>query len=81
SHDNASGWTIKYYKGLGTSTSQEAKKYFSAILRHQLKFTYTGKSSDESIDLAFSKTKADSRKEWLANYVPGTYLDQSKGSL
>ena len=24
------GWTIKYYKGLGTSTAKEAKEYFSA---------------------------------------------------
>ena len=78
---NAGGWQVRYYKGLGTSTSAEAKKYFAAILRHQLQFTYTGNSSHKSIDLAFSKTKADARKEWLANFVPGTFLDQSKGSL
>lgn len=32
------GWAIKYYKGLGTSTAQEAKDYFSAIARHQIDF-------------------------------------------
>ena len=26
---NLKGWKIKYYKGLGTSTSKEAKEYFS----------------------------------------------------
>ncbi|KAI4845057.1 type II DNA topoisomerase [Aureobasidium sp. EXF-8845] len=29
------------------------------------------------IDLAFSKKKADERKLWLQNFVPGTYLDMS----
>eukprot|EP00972_Heterocapsa_arctica_P105303 15517519-Heterocapsa_arctica.AAC.1 len=28
------GWSIKYYKGLGTSTSQEAKEYFKNIDQH-----------------------------------------------
>jgi DNA topoisomerase-2 len=26
---NLKGWKIKYYKGLGTSTTKEAKEYFS----------------------------------------------------
>ena len=26
---NASSWTTKYYKGLGTSTKQEFQKYFA----------------------------------------------------
>lgn len=46
------GWSIKYYKGLGTSTSVEAKEYFAAIDRHQLDFemddaAVTGKNSSE----------------------------------
>lgn len=28
---NSKGWNIKYYKGLGTSTSKEAKEYFTDI--------------------------------------------------
>lgn len=28
------GWTIKYYKGLGTSTAKEAKEYFANLDRH-----------------------------------------------
>ena len=31
----------------------------------------------ELFDLAFSKKKADERKEWLRQFVPGTYLDHS----
>ena len=33
-HQNLKGWKVKYYKGLGTSTTKEAKEYFSAIDTH-----------------------------------------------
>ena len=42
SHNNGKGWGIKYYKGLGTSTSKEAKTYFSNMRQHQIDFRYTG---------------------------------------
>src|SRR5206468_710992 len=80
-NNNAAGWTIKYYKGLGTSTSSEAKEYFSSLNTHQLNFTYNGSDCDKSIELAFGKSKVDARKDWLAEYKQGTYLDQSKGFL
>ena len=35
-------WAIKYYKGLGTSTSVEAKQYFSNLSLHELTFTWSG---------------------------------------
>ena len=58
------GWKIKYYKGLGTSTSKEAREYFKQIQQLTVKFEMD-KMSDESIILAFDKKKADARKEWL----------------
>ena len=30
-NENNLGWTIKYYKGLGTSTATEFKEYFKII--------------------------------------------------
>lgn len=36
--NNAKGWTTKYYKGLGTSTSSEAKEYFSNLNIHEIHF-------------------------------------------
>ena len=36
--NDAKGWTIKYYKGLGTSTSSEAKDYFSNLDIHEIHF-------------------------------------------
>jgi len=36
------GYKVKYYKGLGTSTSAEAKEYFKAIDKHKITFKYSG---------------------------------------
>jgi DNA topoisomerase-2 len=36
--NDAKGWKIKYYKGLGTSTSAEAKEYFSHLDKHEITF-------------------------------------------
>jgi len=66
-------WKIKYYKGLGTSTSKEAKEYFMNLKINQYK--YTEGSSDESLILAFKKTEADQRKEWLKNFNEEIILD------
>ena len=59
------GWKVKYYKGLGTSTRDEAKDYFAKV--NAVKFDYTV-DSDPAIDLAFNKQRADDRKEWLKGY-------------
>ncbi len=64
--DQSRGWKVKYYKGLGTSTRDEAKEYFKDM--NIVKFSYTGKDSDKSIELAFNKSQADDRKEWLKTY-------------
>jgi DNA topoisomerase-2 len=58
------GWRIKYYKGLGTSTSAEAREYFKKIQDLTVKFDMDT-MTDESIILAFDKKKADARKSWL----------------
>lgn len=66
--DNAK-WTVKYYKGLGTSTSKEAKEYFQNMARHRIRFTYLGQQDDNNIIMAFSKKCVDQRKEWLLSYM------------
>lgn len=70
-------WTIKYYKGLGTSTPKDAKQYFSDLGKHVKDFTPCTDEDRGLIDLAFNKKKADMRKEWISEFVPGTFLDQS----
>jgi len=62
-------WRVKYYKGLGTSTSQEAKSYFAEMNRHRILFRYQDEEDDQSIDMAFNKKRADDRKTWLTSYM------------
>ena len=38
----APGWTIKYYKGLGTSDKKEAQEYFADIDLHRKTFVHQG---------------------------------------
>ena len=72
-------WSTKYYKGLGTSTGKEFKEYFAH--KKMVEFVHTGKESDDRLDMAFNKKRADDRKEWLANYSREAFLDTSKPSI
>ena len=67
--DNWHTYTAKYYKGLGTSTSKEAKEYFTDMLRHRIKFHHQSEQDDHSINLAFSKKAIEQRKEWLTGWM------------
>lgn len=76
--NSTSNWKIKYYKGLGTSSDEEAKEYF----RNMKKITYThSHNSDEKIDLAFNKKRSDDRKTWLINYDKNDVLDYTKDKV
>eukprot|EP00747_Dinoflagellata_sp_TGD_P131252 gnl/TRDRNA2_/TRDRNA2_174938_c5_seq9.p1 gnl/TRDRNA2_/TRDRNA2_174938_c5~~gnl/TRDRNA2_/TRDRNA2_174938_c5_seq9.p1 ORF type:complete len:1257 (-),score=367.55 gnl/TRDRNA2_/TRDRNA2_174938_c5_seq9:303-4016(-) len=80
-NNDGAGWKCKYYKGLGTSTSKEAKEYFSAIAQHTLKYKYEGIPDDTAIDLAFNKKRADDRKEWINSYHEGSLVDHTKDEV
>jgi DNA topoisomerase-2 len=81
SNDEGHGWTIKYFKGLGTSTAADAKKYFSDLKTHLKQFE-VGTDEDRSlIDMAFNKKKADDRKDWLKNFVPGTFMNHARAQI
>lgn len=67
--NNWPSYKIKYYKGLGTSTSKEAKEYFSDMIRHRIRFNYSGTQDDHSIQMAFSKKAVEQRKEWLTGWM------------
>ena len=72
---DSSKWNIKYYKGLGTSSSKEFKEYFAK--KKIVNFKSTEKCR-ESIDMVFNKKRANDRKEWLSNYDRNAYLNTSK---
>ena len=63
--NNSKQWTLKYYKGLGTSTPEEAQEWFKNL--HEIKYCYDD-STDESFSLAFNKKRSDDRKKWLSEY-------------
>lgn len=63
------GWTIKYYKGLGTSTPAEAKEYFAAFVNNLRPFRWKSDSDGEMLDMVFDKKRAADRRDWiLDNY-------------
>ena len=74
-----SGWNIKYYKGLGTSTGKEFKEYFEH--KKIVDFTHSGDTCDNAIDMVFNKKRADDRKTWLATYSRDRYLDTLQPSV
>ncbi|ORY32816.1 DNA topoisomerase [Naematelia encephala] len=80
-NNDGKGWTSKYYKGLGTSTSKDAQKYFSDLDKHRLSFETIKEEERVLIDMAFNKKKADDRKEWLRQFKPGTFLDHDVSSV
>ena len=71
------GWTIKYYKGLGTSTKTEFREYFEE--KKFVGFEHTGAMSDDAIDMVFNKKRADDRKNWLETvYDRKSFANTSK---
>ena len=77
--NDTKGWAIKYYKGLGTSTSKEFKEYFAN--KKIVYFTHDGASSDNIVDMVFNKKRTEERKEWLTNYDRNSYLDTNHNKV
>ncbi len=73
----SSGWFSTYYKGLGTIEPHEAKDFFKNINKHLIKICYDQPEETKNIvDLVFRQKRADDRKEWLLNYIPGKNVDK-----
>ena len=71
-------YSIKYYKGLGTSTSKEFKEYFEK--KKLVYFNNTEKCID-SIDMVFNKKRTNDRKNWLYDYDRASYLNTTKSEV
>jgi len=71
---DSSKWCIKYYKGLGTSTSKEFKEYF---LKKKIVNFKSTETSRQTIDMVFNKKRSDDRKNWLSHYDRHVYLNTS----
>jgi DNA topoisomerase II len=75
--NESNGWNVKYYKGLGTSTNKEAKEYFKNM--KCINYTWED-TSNENIELAFNKKRADDRKTWLYSYDKNNILQTASSN-
>tara|TARA_B110000093_G_C12966753_1_gene410012 strand:+ start:49 stop:2460 length:2412 start_codon:yes stop_codon:yes gene_type:complete len=66
-NNNTSGYKVKYYKGLGTSTSAEAKEYFKDM--KTLDYKIETSEDEKYLEMAFTKTEADARKKWILGNI------------
>uniref|UniRef100_A0A0N5AZ18 DNA topoisomerase 2 n=1 Tax=Syphacia muris TaxID=451379 RepID=A0A0N5AZ18_9BILA len=64
--NQAKSYMIKYYKGLGTSTAEEAKEYFREINRHRIQYVYGGNEDNSNVDMFFNRSRSDDRKKWIS---------------
>lgn len=74
---DSSKWVAKYYKGLGTSTAENAREYFKNLKSLVKTFEWSDTSA-ELIDRSFNKNRADERKTWILNFESGKQIDQTK---
>lgn len=66
----------KYYKGLGTSTSADAKQYFSNLDKHVIDFEYT-ETPEDVFKLPFDKKYTNQRKEWIQKYEESSFINNT----
>ena len=80
-NNNTKGYQIKYYKGLGTSTSKEAKEYFKNF--NLVNYTTNDEKDKESLYLAFGQDDncSDMRKDWLNKYNSSVTLDYNSNNV
>ena len=87
--DNAKRWEIKYYKGLGTSTSEEGKEYFVDFDKKKINYIMAQNDTDEDnmnksvekIELAFDKKRSEDRKMWLKTYDKDNIIEQTQKNI
>lgn len=74
-NNNGKGWTIKYYKGLGTSTRDEAKQYFKDIDKNLLQYKWLYDIAD-NMD-SDSETKSKKKLLFIKDKINKTISDQA----
>ena len=75
-HANSTdAWNFKYYKGLGTSTSKEAREVFKQFSTHSICFSLDDSAKD-TLSRFYDETKSDERKQLLTTtYDPDVSVD------
>jgi DNA topoisomerase-2 len=74
------GWDQKYLKGLGSSTTVDAKIYFSNIAKNIKSYKPITREERELVDMIFNKKRASERRDWLDTFIPNNEIDITKSS-
>ena len=89
-NNGGKGWKVKYYKGLGTSTSKESREYFVNVEEKLVSYFWNNavngvkskKDPDQdAMALAFSKSRANDRKKWLMAYDRNNIIDYAEREI
>ena len=76
--DGAPVGTAKYFKGLGTSSAEQARSYFRNLRANTITMVH-GPGCADALDLAFNKKRADDRKAFLTSRCdPDAHVDYSR---
>eukprot|EP00944_MAST-04C_sp_MAST-4C-sp1_P008622 g8622.t1 len=81
STEDLKDYSIKYYKGLGTSTADEAREYFSNLDKHLIPFSYEGDHDFERLDMAFRSHRASDRRQWLLKHLESEHGEGDENFL
>jgi DNA topoisomerase-2 len=75
-NNDFSDWTIKYYKGLGSSTDYEAVGYFEKMDQNQKIFTWEDDTDSNAIEDVFDEApaKVQTRRDWIKSFESSQVL-------
>ena len=73
--------SVKYYKGLGTSTGEDAKRYFSDIEAHRFPLRYSGTACAAAVDCLFNGGMTGERKRLLEVADPAAYIQYGRDDI
>ena len=59
------GWSKRWYKGLGTTKTDDFIPYMENLNQYLFQITMGGDEDKQALDLAFNGERADDRKVWL----------------
>ena len=63
---DASGWSVRFYKGLGSSDPEEVRSYFANLPLHLKRMTFHDAEDAAKLAMFYDKKRADDRKRWMA---------------
>lgn len=70
---------VKYFKGLGTSDTEDAKRYFRAIDAHRIVVRYSGEADSSAIDTFFDAKRSEDRRRALSHIDVDSHIDYGRG--